>query len=175
MCCFWDCRTSECYLHGLVLQVIWQFSQGPRKGIQIMIDVYFPWVRWNWGPFPHGPHRVLLLIAFFKVRRGFLHSLLVSFYMLVGANIGLALVLKLFFCLLRSWRTLWPSWDNQIVPFKNIPSKAVSIVSIFMTKYYVAVFCVNVGFSSKACNSSGALQNHLPLHPHSSHIPLSRC
>jgi uncharacterized membrane protein len=28
MCCFWGCCTSDCYLHGLVLQAIWQFSWG---------------------------------------------------------------------------------------------------------------------------------------------------
>lgn len=29
----------------------------------------------------------------------------------------------------KIWRKLWPSWENQIVPFEHIPSKAVSIVS----------------------------------------------
>ncbi len=115
MCCFWDCCTSDCYLHGLVLQAIWQFSRGhlalSKKGDSHHDDVYFPWVRWNWGLFPHGLHRVLLLIAFFrfqlfllrvilflKVRRGFLHACWWAYH-----QYWFGTILEIVFCLLRSW------------------------------------------------------------------------
>ncbi len=102
MCCFWDCCTSDCYLHGLVLQAIWQFSWGhlalSKKG-----DSHNDWhllsVRWNWGQF----HRVLLLIAFFRFQLFLLRVILLlkvrrGFYMLVGG-----IVTNIVFCLLRSW------------------------------------------------------------------------
>ncbi len=43
----------------------------------------------------------------------------------------------------KIWRKLWPSWENQFIPFECIPSKAVSC-KYLMTEYYVVVFCVNV-------------------------------
>lgn len=58
-----------------------------------MIDIYFPWVRWNWGQFPHELHRVLLLIAFLRSGE--------AFYMLVGGIVTI-LVWNCFF-LLRPW------------------------------------------------------------------------
>jgi hypothetical protein len=68
-------------------------------------------VRWNWGQFPHGLHRVLLLIAFFrfhlfllrvilllKVRRGFSHDCWWHSHQYWFGSI-----LEIVFCLFKSW------------------------------------------------------------------------
>ncbi len=78
MCCFWGCCTSDCYLHGLVLQAIWQFSRGhlalSKKG-----DSHHDWHLLSLSEVKLRSVSTWTAQSSFadcilKVRRGFLHA-----------------------------------------------------------------------------------------------------